>query len=242
MKEHVFNFSLNTIKERKQLVYIMMIFLSLMVLVLAYIYSNTGEELDTKMMIYIIAIVLPLINIIMFVTTKVLFKRLKKLYLVIGEDSLKKNYIKYTEELKFESIKSVIVKRDKFGNLEYLKLKAKSKNITVYGFEDIITIYNMLRKKVDKSKMTESQYRINWNSNFIIVLTMIITFCIILFVINLGFYDIFNMIFVLGLSIFYFIYKPLSKSFGLKHKKIDVTIAIVIFLSGLIMLIDFIKT
>src|SRR5690554_964254 len=189
----------------------MMIILSIMILILSYVLFSTEEELDIKMMFYIIWIVLPLIIIIVFLSVKIIFKRLEKLRLLIDEYSIKRIYMKNTEEIIFKNLKSLFVKRDKSGNIVYIKIKAEKKNITVYGFENIRQIYCLLEKNIDKSQITESKYRINWNSNLVIIMTMIFTFCIILAMIKLNIYDIFAVILMLGLSIIYFIYKPLSK-------------------------------
>ena len=218
----------------------MMIILSIMILILSYVLFSTEEELDIKMMFYIIWIVLPLIIIIVFLSVKIIFKRLEKLRLLIDEYSIKRIYMKNTEEIIFKNLKSLFVKRDKSGNIVYIKIKAEKKNITVYGFENIRQIYCLLEKNIDKSQITESKYRINWNSNLVIIMTMIFTFCIILAMIKLNIYDIFAVILMLGLSIIYFIYKPLSKSYGTNHKKYDGILAVIFFLSGIIMLINFI--
>lgn len=239
MEDRIFVYSQETIKESKYRSYITMAMMPLIIIFFAFIFSSQKGNFDYKVMASIVAITITIIIIEIIIIDRILFIKLNEMKLIIGTNKFERIGGKFTEEINYENIKFIKVRRRANGKIIMLKVHSENKRINISGFEDMYTVLELIRKKIqDQSVITEKKYKVNWNSPMIAILTMALTVGILTVMIktNLYFYQLFNMLFVFVLGLFFLLYKPISRSAGMRFRKFEIVLSIVLLASDVMML------
>lgn len=230
MKNQVFAISSERIRARRRTVYLVMAFASLVVLIFAYLLTGGEGGPTRRSFTYVAFFSLLLTSIVIFLTATFSLRGLDKLCVVISDKYVKRVHGDYVEKIPFAAVDSVYAKRKRSGELEYLRLGANGKNLTISGFENMDKLYRAVADQIKPEKIIEGQYdKVYHNSNVIAIATASFVFVLIAAGLKFGFYRPLNIGLTLGVGAFYLFGKPLSKSFGQRYKKYDIISSIVLF-------------
>ncbi len=235
MEKLTYHFSEKIIKERKKIMNVMMIMMLLLIIFFAYVGANEHGSVDFTMMAIIFAIAVPIIIIEFKVISHFMFKKLRETTLVIEEDKFVRIGGKFKEEVLFSDIDSIKVIRDKFNKIALIKLETKKKAMNIYGLDNMDGIADILNDHLpSKAMKNEKKYKVNWNSRGLLIGIMVATALVILLMmkVNLGLYQVFNMVFPLALAIYFLWYKPISKNAGSRFRIFEIIISIIIIISS----------
>lgn len=241
MRKKVYNFSEKTLKERQRRIHLMMVILPLLILVFAYIFSSQGGTFDLKKMTFASILGGGIIFAELFILSKYMFKRLKEVRLIIKGDGFERADGKNSENINFDQIKSLRVKRNPNGDIAYIKVNSKGKTINITGFEDMDEIHSILSDNISQNtKENEKQYKIKWDSPAVIISIMLLTALVIVSIIKYdkSLYDLFNAFFTMGMGLVFTFYKPLVRNTGPRFRKFEIIISILLLGSGGMMFID----
>lgn len=239
MEDRIFVFSKDTIKESKQKNYMMMAMTALIIIVFAFIFSSQTGDSDYKLMASIVAISITIAILGIIIISRIMFKNLIDMRLIVGINKFKRISGKFNEEIIYATIKFIQVIRGANGKIIMLKVLSENNRITIYGFEDMDTVLALMRNNVmDQSVITEKKYIVNWNSPVITILAMALTAGIFTFMIktDLYYYRLFNMLFIFVFGLFLLLFKPISKGAGMRFRRFETILSIVLLASDVMML------
>lgn len=237
MEQQILSFSKDTIKERKRIIYTMMAVMPVLIAVFAYIFADLGGDFNLKIMFGIMCFVIPLFLIELYVVSRITIKKISEMKLIIEEDKMIRAGGSFQEIILYEDIIHADVKRNPNGKIQYIKVRLGTRTINISGFDEIESVLSNIKHKIsDVSLIREKQCKINWNNPIIQAAVMLATASIIILIIklNIKVYELFNLIFPLAFGIIFLSYKPLSKNAGVRFRKFEIIISVLILGCGVL--------
>ena len=242
MEGRTLSFSAETIKERKRIIHIMMVMLPLIMVFSMYFFLvQTGtRQLSLSPFIIVMAIMIPVIVIEVLIVSRVMFKKISEMKLVVLNDMLMRVGGKSKEEIVYKDISNVCAKRDKKNKISYIKVVFGKKTVVLSGFEDMETVLNYLKENINSDVIVnEANIRLDGNSPLMIIITMIVTAIVIIGMLKLddNVFDIFILFFPFAFGLFFIALKPISKNGGTRFRKFEIILSVIFFVGGILILV-----
>jgi|GEM_PF-7097208 len=241
MENVVFKYSEKTIKERKKILLVMAIMIPFIIILTAIVMLAGKGSVNVFKLARIIIPCIVFITLEIILVGYFVFKKLRSTSLVVSIDGIERIGGKSKEFIKYSDIKKFQIKNDKYGKLLFIKLSTDKRKVTIYGFDNMEIILKNLKENVDENfKISEKQYKVDWNSPIAVVIIMIVTIGILLPLMrfNSSTYKIFNILFPLALSTYFLFYKPISKAAGARFRIFEIVISCIMILAIILELID----
>ncbi len=239
MENIVFNYSEKTIKERKKILFLMGIMIPVTMLLTIVFMSIGKDSVDVIELAIIFVVVSVFVSLELMLVSYIMFKKLRSTKLVVCEEGIERIGGKSKEFIKYSDIKKLQVKNDKYGKLLFIKVNAKKRILTIYGFDNMENILNILKENVcEDINISEKQHKVDWNSPFTLVIVMLLTCGILIGMMkfNLSIYRIFNILFPLVLGGYFLFFKPISKASGARFRIFEIIIACVMIIATILSL------
>lgn len=239
MEEKTLIFSQETIKERKRILYLMMFMVPFLIVFFSYFFSVVKGDgtLKAKPFIIIMSIIVPIVTLEIVIISKIMIKKISEMKLVVSENMVSRVGGKFEETIKYDDIVKITVKRNKKGEIIYLKVKISNKTINLSGFENMDNLFLDFKENItSECEIVEIKNRINWNNPFTTFITMIVTVLVIIamFLIEIKVYEIFNILFPIALGTVFIMFKPISKNAGTRFRKFEIIISCIILVGGIL--------
>lgn len=175
-----------------------------------------GKVVDYAFYFKIVSIINVFIALEYFLIGFFLFRKLKKSSMKFDENSIVRKSGKNSEFYRYDEVEKVNIKY-KEGNIpEIITIKVARKKVMLCGFSDMEKIADILKEKIDSSKIIEKNMKIDWNNPLLVVIVFVVTFAVLLVIQNANFtaYDVINKVIMFSLGIYFIIYRPLDRSIG----------------------------
>lgn len=235
--ENIFDFSDEAVSEYRKRNKVMMFTVPFITIVFSLMIFKIENMESLKLYMAIISAVAVFIMIEIYIVSRIMTKKIRNTKLYIYDDRFERIGGKKNESVEFSQIKSIKEKRNPKGKLLLIELKIEKKTISMFGFENIEKILEIMKEKTsDSVEIKRKQYKVDWNSPFATIIIMLITVIVIGLIRNYdkNIYELFNGVFMIGFSIFFLIYRPVSKSLGSRFRALEVICGLLI-LSGSVM-------
>lgn len=239
MEEKTLIFSQETIKERKRILYLTMFMLPFMLVFFSYFFSVVKGDgtLKAKPLIIIMSIIVPIVTLEIVIISKIMFKKISEMKLVVAENMVSRVGGKFEEIIKYGDIVKLTVKRNKKDQIIYLKVKISNETINLSGFENMDNLFMDFRENITgECEIVEIKNRVNWNNPFIAFITMVVSVLVItaMFLIEIKVYEIFYILFPIAFGIVFLMSKPISKNAGTRFRKFEIIISCIILAGGIL--------
>lgn len=236
----IFKFSQDAIRERKLRLYLLTGIFIPVIIIFSYVFASMKGNTNIKLMITLLAIVIPLFIFEMLFVSYLMFKKMKDTFLLFDETMLQRKSGTFCEEILYSRINKITVKRNHHAKILFIKIDFDNKTINLSGFENLEVVLSHLRSKIsDESIIATTQYKFNWNNPIILVGIMIATVLIILLLIKLNIkaYKIFNLIVSSLMGTLLLLFRPISKNAGMRFKKFENVLSIILIIGSVFILI-----
>lgn len=234
--ENTYEFSDQAIRDYKKRNYTMMFTIPLIMIVFSFALFRIEKMDDLGLFATIIAGVTAFVILEIFIVSKIMIKKMKNTKLDISENHFIRNGGGKIERVSFEHIKSIKEKRDPKGKLLIIELKTNKKAMNIFGFDNLEEILLIIKERSSKDVIIkQKKYKVDWNSPQAIVSIMLTTVIILGAIMNFdrNLYDIFNSIFMIGFAMFFFFYRPISKSLGSRFRILEVISSLLILVGSI---------
>lgn len=242
--EKVYKFSEETIKQRKKLMVLMALIMLVAMIIFAFILTGTMDIKDLKLFIKILSVMVVIITLEMFIVSRIMFKKLRTLEIVLTENGIERRGGKFTELIQFKDLMKIKVSKEPSGKIAFIKLKSSKKSFTVAGFENMDDLENEIKVRVeDTTQIKIKIWKYNWNSNMTSLYSAIVMTIIIALIMKFGLniYHIFNKIFGIGFAIYFLVFRPISKNAGKRFRLFEtITGVLIIVFMGISIILDLI--
>lgn len=240
MQQREFVFSEETIKQRKKLMWLIVMMMPIVAVIFTFLFSLRDSDFDIGLFLIIITGVVAFVVIELMVVSRLTMRKLAESRIVVYEDRLEHRSGRFSDIIRFADIKSIGARREKSGKLLLVRLTVSKRAFNVTGFEGMEEILVILRDKAPQdTPFTDKTYKIDWNSPAVLTLVMLITTLVLSTFVLLGddFYLAFNIIFTISMGLVFLIYRPISRSAGSRFKLFEIICGGLILVSGIMILI-----
>ncbi|BEP28695.1 hypothetical protein [Helicovermis profundi] len=235
--ETTYSISENFIKLKKRTMLTLTIMMPILIMLSAVIGFGNSTIIKSSKFILILSGISIFLVIELIVVSKIMLKKIKSNKIEFTDTAIKRYGGKYVEEFNFEDITKIKVIKLPSKKIEYIKIKYKKKSITLYGFENLEDIFKKIENKIpDTSIITDKFWKINWNNPFAMIVFMLLLLVVISSItrINHTLYEYFNNVFTIGVSLYFILGKPISKSGGKRFRILELILGCAILISSLI--------
>ncbi|MDP4094759.1 MAG: hypothetical protein Q8920_15550, partial [Bacillota bacterium] len=223
MEPRVFRFSEEAIKERKNRTFLTIAIIIPVIAIFTYFFADLKEQVDLTIYAVVFAVVAFVVILETLIVSSAMFKRLRSSILIIDDNKFERRGGKFIEEVYFERIRNVTVKRDVRGKILLLKVQSDEKTLNITGFEEMEIIFGLVASKMAGSAtLSTKQYRVDWNNPLITILLIIPALAIVLLLkLNFSISELTNTIILLFFGIVLMLYRPISKNSGKRFKTLE---------------------
>lgn len=243
--QKIYKFSEETIKQRKKLMVLMALIMLVAMIIFTFILTGTMDIKDLKLFIKILSVMAVIITLEIFIVSRIMFKKLRTLEIVLTENGIERRGGKFIELIQFKDLMKIKVSKEPSGKIAFIKLKSSKKLFTVAGFENMDDLENEIKERVEDSTIIKiKKWKYNWNSNINSLYSAIIMTIIIVSIMKLGsnVYYVFNKIFGIGLAIYFLTFRPISKNAGKRFRLFETIIGVLIIVfMGISIILDVIR-
>lgn len=241
MEEQVLNYSEETIKTSKKTLITMGIMMPLIMVVTIMVLSSCDGDIDFKKTFFISLGCVVFCTLEVVIVGSLMFKKLRTTKAIIKEDRVERIGGKFTETVKFEEIKKVKIKKDKFGKILLIRITGDKKTYVLNGFENMDLIVKAIKENInDNVVVSEKRYKVDWSNPLVLVLVMSMTAAVILMIIKFGreYFELYNLVFTSVFALWFLIGKPISKNGGKRFRIFEVIISVIMIIATVINLVD----
>jgi len=243
LKELIFKTTEETINERKQTLVITMLMMVVITPIFYYVLAKKYNVFHIQTLIISFAVVISVVLIEILILSKIMFNQIRKMKLIITDNSIKRVNSNLVEEFWYQDIVKINIRRNRKDAVLYIKIKLKNKSVMLAGYENMNQIASCLEERMkDNSWVIEKQTTLNWNNPFLLILLMITITLLILgmIMINISIYKVFGIVMPIVIGLYMLIYRPITRNLGLKFRRFEVILSALTFVGVIFILIGYI--
>ncbi|MDF2520524.1 MAG: hypothetical protein K0R84_1152 [Clostridia bacterium] len=240
MEQKEYQFSEETIKQRKKVMNTMALCLPIIMIIFAFIITREMDSVPIGVISAFLGAAIALIVVEIIVVSRIMMKKLRQSILILSEDKLIHKNGVYNDTIMFKDIKAINVKKEKKGKILVIKLTAGKKIMNITGFENLSEVLeHLIQHAPEQAVQSEKTYKVNWNSPFVLALIMFITLAVIIVIMSYGefIYQSFNALIMLGFGLLMLIYRPISRTSGSRFRTFEIVMGILLSVFSAIQLI-----
>lgn len=236
MEVKVFKFSESVIKERKRVTQIIQIEAPIFIIILIFVLRDVIA--DTKVCLLATAFSIILIETMLTLQSRKIFKQQRETEVIVNDTGIQRKSADFIETIEYKNIRKVSVREKKSGEVLLISISTESTSINIFGFENMEAISESIKLNIPGDLIKNKQNKIELDTRLVVICSMVISSVIILSIVRSRYHGLFNDLFLLTAGFFTLIYRPISKSSGLRYKKKETIFGILFIIFGLISFIS----
>lgn len=236
MEAKVFKFSESIIKERKKITLIIQVLGPIFIIILVFVIRDFIK--DIKMGLSVILLSVITIETVLILQSRMMFKRIKETEIIVNDISIQRKSANYIENIEYKNITKVLVREKRSGEVQIISISTPSTSINIAGFENMGDILECILQNVPSNLIKFKKNKMDLDNRLVVICSMIISSVFIISIMKSGFHDLFDRLFQLTAGSLTLIFRPISKNSGLRFKKMETTLGILLIVLGLISFIN----
>lgn len=222
-----YTFSEDLIKNRKILMAMLVLFIPVSMTIFLFSFSNGEMANDLTFMVKLVVGVTLFFTVEVVIIAKIMFKKLRSNTLILDELQIQRSGGRYTESMYYADIVKLKTSTNPSGDVELIKINTAKGTLKLAGYENMTEIASHIKTQVDpKTKITEKQWKINWNNPYISIVyfVLVIVFYLLVEKVSTSARHFISPIINICLALYFILFKPISQSTGQRFRLLELVV------------------
>ena len=240
MEPRVFQFSEKEIERGKKRMLLMGLLLMPIAIAFAII---EGDDPGVPIRIGLFVFTLVTFGAILFVASVLVSQMMRELEIRVTNEAVGRKGGKFIETINDRDLTRIDVQEIKMGKIIGIRLYSPSRQMPIAGFNNMNLLFDEITQHIpEEVEIRRKQTSIDWThplvSLLIAIPVMAATLGLFAYVEGLGenIYDFFSALFYLAFGVFVLIYRPISKSVGIRFRKFEIVTSVLGIVYGIFLL------
>ena len=232
MEVKVFKFSESVIKERKKITQVIQISTPIFIIILIFVVLRDIIA-DTWISLFTSVFSIILSETMIILPSRKIDKQQRETEVIVTDTAIQRKSGSFVETIEYKDIKKVSVREKKSGEVLLISISTESTSINIFGLENMEAILDSIKNNITNELIGIKKNKKDFDARLVVICSMVISSVFILSIVRSRYHGLFNDLFLLTAGSFTLIYRPISKSSGLRHKKKETIFGILFLIFGL---------